>query len=239
MNLYLDIGNLISRQLRMKIKMFSSLMVAVLVLTLALLAAPVYAQNPSPPAEPDQSWNPPEEGGETITQPGVESKSSSTYFQPTQPGITPYIQSVYFIDEAGQNRTQFSDEPFYLVVQTNSPGSLHIAEYYTAESGRSPVWLVYRYYLSHAGAWTLGPFYPESSEPIGKHTWRLWLYSSGKWAQTVLNFNYQPYYRSTATPLNPESGGWGALQVLIVAILTGALGITIGMLVASRKRYNN
>lgn len=223
----------------MKIKMFSSLMITVLVLTLALLATPVHAQNPSPPAEPDQSWNPPEEGGETIMQPGVESKSSSTYYQPSQLGIPPYIQSVYFIDEAGQNRTQFGDEPFYLVVQTNSPGSLYIAEYYTAESGRSPAWLVYRYYLSHAGAWTLGPFYPESSEPIGKHTWRLWLYSSGKWAQAVLNFNYQPYYRSTATPLNPESGGWGSLQVLIVAILTCALGITIGMLIANRKRYNN
>jgi hypothetical protein len=222
----------------MKIKVFSSLLIAALILTIALLAVPVYAQNPLPPSDLDQSWNPPEEGGETLMQPGVESRSSSAYYQPPQPGIPPYIQSAYFIDESGQNRTQFSDEPFYLVVQTNSAGFLYIAEYYPSESGRSPEWLVYRYYLDHAGAWTLGPFYPESFEPIGKHTWRLWLFSSGKWAQANTAFNYQPYYRSTATPLNPESGGWGSLQVLIVAILTGALGITIGMLIANRKKYN-
>jgi hypothetical protein len=222
----------------MKIKAFSSLVITVLVLTIALLAAPVYAQNPLPPIEPDQSWNPPEEGGETIMQPGVESKSSSMYYQPPQPGIQPLIQSAYFIDESGQSITQLSDEPFYLVVQTNSSGFLYIAEYYTAESGRLPEWLIYRYSLDHAGLWTLGPFSPESSEPIGKHTWRLWLFSSGKWAQATTGFYYQPYYYPTATPLIPESGGWGSLQVLIMAVLMGALGITTGMLIANRHRYN-
>jgi hypothetical protein len=224
--------------LRMKINMFSGIMVATLVLTASLLAAPVYAQNPAPPGEPDQSWNPPEDSGETLMQPGVESRSSSMYYQPPQPGIQPQIQSAYFLDESGQSRIQFYDEPFYLLVHSNSSGFLYIAEYYTAESGHSPEWLVYRYYLDHAGAWTLGPFYPESFEPAGKHTWRLWLFSSGKWARASAAFDYQPYYRSASTPTVPAPGDWGPLQVLIIAILTGALGITTGMLIANRNRYN-
>jgi len=221
----------------MKIKMFSSLMITTLVLTIALLAIPVYAQNPTPPSEPDQSWNPPEDSGETLMRPGVESKSSSMYYQPPQPSIPPNIQSAYFIDESGQSRTQFGDEPFYLVAHTNSSGFLYIAEYYTAESRHLPEWLVYRYYLDHAGAWTLGPFCTEPFEPAGKHTWRLWLFSSGQWAQASTAFNYQPYYRSTSTPPVSAPGDWGTLQVLIIAMLTGALGITTGMLIANR-RYN-
>jgi hypothetical protein len=220
-------------------KALYSLMVTGLVLTMALLAAPVYAQNPPPPNGLDESWYPPEEDGVTLMQPGVESKSSSMYYQPPQPGTPPYIQGVHYIDEAGQNRTQFGDEPFYLVVQTNSAGLFYVAEYYTAESGRPPEWLMYRYYLSHAGSWTLGPFYPESSEPVGKHTWRLWLYSSGKWAQGITSFSYQPYYRSTATPPVSDSGAWGPVQVLIIAILAGSLGITVGMLIANRQRYGS
>jgi hypothetical protein len=223
---------------RMKIKIFSGLMVATLVLTAALLATPVYAQNPLPPGEPDQSWNPPEDSGETLMRPGVESRSSSMYYQPPQPGIQPDIQNAYFLDESGQSRTQFYDEPFYLVAHTNSAGYLYIAEYYPAESGHSPEWLAYRYYLDHAGAWTLGPFYPESFEPVGKHTWRLWFFSSGKWAQASAAFDYQQYYRPASTPTVSAPGEWGPLQVLIIAVLTGALGITIGMLIANRNRYS-
>lgn len=222
----------------MKIKMFCSLIITVLVLTVAFLAAPTSAQNPSPPGEQDQSWNPPEESGEILTQPGVESRSSSMYVQPPQPDMPPGIQSAYFIDRAGQNKAQFRYEPFYLVVQTNSPGFLYIAEYYTAESGRSPEWLMYRYCLDHAGSWTLGPFYPGSSEPVGEHTWRLWLFSSGKWAQGITSFSYQPYYRSEATPLVPEPSDWSSMQVLIIVIFAVALGITTGMLIANRNKYN-
>ena len=216
-----------------------SLMLTGLVLDMAFLAAPVYAQNPPPPGSPDDSWSPPEEGGVTIMQPGVESKSSSTYYQPPQSGTPPYIQYVHFIDQAGQNRTQFGDEPFYLVVQTNSAGHFYAAEYYTAESGRLPEWLIYRYYLDHAGSWTLGPFYPEASEPAGEHIWRLWLYSSGRWARGITSFSYQPYYSATSTPPIPDSGDWGPVQVLIIAALAGALGITVGMLVANKHRYGN
>lgn len=220
-------------------KKLISLTLTGLVLALVFLAAPVYAQNPAPPGSPDDSWYPPEEGGETLMQPGVESKSSSIYYQPTQPGTPPFIQGIQFIDEAGQERTQFGDEAFYLVVQTNSAGYFYVAEYYPVESGRSPEWLIYRSYLGHAGSWTLGPFYPESSEPIGKHTWKLWLYSSGRWAQGITSFVYQPYYRPASPPPVTEPGAWGSMQVLIIAVLAGSLGITVGMLIANRRRYGS
>jgi hypothetical protein len=220
-------------------KTLFSLMLTGLILTLASLAAPVYAQNPPPPAAADESWYPPEEGGEPLMQPGVESKSSSTYYQPPQPGVPPFINGIQFIDEAGRNRTEFGDEPFYLVLQTNSAGLFYVAEYYTAGSGRPPEWLIYRYYLDHAGSWTLGPFYPEPSEPAGEHIWKLWLYSSGRWAKGITSFSYQPYYRPTSTPPMPESGGWGSVQVLIIAVLAGSLGITVGMLIANKHRYGS
>lgn len=215
-----------------------SMMLAAMVLTLALPAVPVNAQNPQPPAEADGSWYPPEESGETLMQPGVESKSSSMYYQPPQPGTPPYIQGAYFIDQAGLNRTQFGDEPFYLVAQTNSAGYFYVAEYYPAESGRMPEWLIYRYYLDHAGPWTLGPFYAEPSEPVGKHTWKLWFYSSGKWARGTATFNYQSYYPPAPVPPVPESNGWGSIQVLIMMILAGSLGITVGMLIVSNPKYS-
>jgi hypothetical protein len=216
-----------------------SLMLTGLILTMAILAAPVYAQNPPPPAEADESWYPPQESGEPLMQPGVESKSSGIYYRPPQPGTPPYLQGAHFIDRAGQSRAQFGDEPFYLVVQTNSAGYFYVAEYYTAESGRLPEWLIYRYYLDYAGSWTLGPFYPEPSEPAGKHLWKLWLYSSGNWARGVASFSYQSYYPSPLIPPVPESGGWGSMQVLIIAILTGSLGITVGMLIVGKRRYGS
>jgi hypothetical protein len=215
------------------------IILALLVLALASPAVPAYAQNPAPPSEADESWYPPEEGGEPLMQPGAESKSSSTYYQPPQPGTLPYIQGAYFIDQSGQNRTQFSGEPFYLLVQTNSAGYFYVAEYYTAESGRLPQWLVYRHYLDHAGTWTLGPYYAEPAEPAGKHTWKLWLYSSGQWARGTASFNYLSYYPPAPVPPVSGSDGWGPLQVMIVAVLAGALGITVGMLVVKNHRYGN
>ena len=215
------------------------IMLTVLVLALASLAVPVYAQNPAPPGESDESWCPPEESGEPLMQPGAESKSSSTYYLPPQPGTLPYIQGAYFVDQSGQRRMQLGDEPFYLVVQANTAGYFYAAEYFAAESGRLPQWLVYRHYLDHSGTWTLGPYYAEPSEPAGKHTWKLWLYSSGKWARGTASFNYQPYYPPSPVPPVSGSDGWGPVQVLIVAILAGSLGITIGMLLVNKHRYGS
>jgi hypothetical protein len=219
-----------------------NLVACLLAIASFLMAVPVQAWDPAaPPDDPDASWNPPAEQGAVIMQPGAEAKSSSAYYSPPAPGTQPRIDEAYFIDEYGQTRTEFNDGSFYLVVRVSTPGVFYVAEYYPADSGRPPKWLVYRHNFGHAGMWTLGPFYFESSEPAGRHAWRLWLYNSAMWANRVTGFNYQPYYQvppvTYPQPVRlPESGSWSPLQVLIVAVLTGALGITIGMVIAGRRR---
>ena len=152
-------------------KVLTSLVITVLILgSLIFSAMPTYAQNPPPPEDPNQSWNPPEEGGEPFMLPKVESKPSASYYPPPHPGILPSIQNAYLVDESGQRQAQFGDEPFYLVVQVNTPGHFYLAEYYPFESGFTPHWLIYRYHLDRAGSWTFGPFYPMSDEPVGRHT---------------------------------------------------------------------
>jgi hypothetical protein len=224
-----------------------SLVITILILaSLAFSAMPTYAQNPPPPEDPNQSWNPPEEGGEPFMLPKVESKTSASYYPPPRPGTLPSIQNAYFIDESGQRQTQFGEESFYLVVQVNTPGYFYLAEYYPLESGLLPHWLIYRCFLNVAGTWTFGPFYPISGEPVGRHTWKMWLYASGAWAQRVAYLTYQPSYPyppypypyPTPTPITaPTPGGWGSIQVLVVTALVGALGITVGMLISGRHRY--
>ncbi len=224
-------------------KVFPSLTITVLILaSLIFSAMPSYAQNPPPPKDPNQSWNPPEDGGEPFMLPKVESKPSASYYPPPHPGTLPSIQNAYFVDESGQRRTQFGDESFFLVIQVNTPGYFYLAEYYPIESGLPPHWLIYRCYLSGAGTWTFGPFYPMSGEPVGQHTWKMWLYTSGAWAQKIAHFNYQssypypPYPYPYPTPA-PAPGDWGTVQVLVVTVLVGALGITVGMLISGRHRY--
>lgn len=227
-------------------KVLVSFVITVLVLVpLIFSAMPAYAQNPPPPEDPNESWNPPEEGEESFLFPGVESRSATSYYPPPRPGTLPSVQDAYFVDDTGQRRGEFGDEPFYLVVQVNSPGYFYVAEYYPIESGLLPHWLIYRHYLNHAGSWTFGPFYLLSDEPVGQHTWRMWLYASGAWAQRVTHFSYQPYYPYpphpyiTPAPISaPSSGGWGSVQVLVVAVLVGALGITVGMLISGRRRLH-
>lgn len=226
-------------------KVFTGLVIIVLLLVTTVFSViPAYAQNPLPPDDPNQSWTPPEDGGEPFMPAGVESKSASSYYPPPPPGTMPSIQNAYFIDESGQRRTQFGNETFYLVMQVNSPGYFYLAEYYPLESGLSPHWLIYRHRLNHAGSWTFGPFYPTSDEPAGQHIWKMWLYASGAWAQRVANFNYQspypypPYTYPAPDPVpSPAPSGWGSVQVLVVSVLVGVLGITVGMLISGRRRY--
>lgn len=216
------------------------LLVTMLILaSLMFSTGPVYAQNPPPPNDPNQSWSPPEESGEPLMPAGVECKSATSYYPPPPPGTSPSIQDAYLIDDAGQVRTQFGDEPFYLVVQVNSPGYFYLAEYYPVESGLPPHWLIYRHHLHHAGSWTFGPFYPESSEPVGQHTWKMWLFASGAWTQKLVDFSYQPYYPYSphiSPAPTPVPNSWGSVQVLVVGLLVGALGITVGMLISVRRK---
>lgn len=212
-----------------------------------------YAEDPILPSNPEQSWTPPENAGTSFAAPGVKSEfdsssapsetglSSSYYpYQPYRP-IVPLIISAKFIDESGRERPQFGNEPFYLRMQINTPGIFYLAEYFPSDSGIPPHWLMYQYDFDRAGTWTLGPFYSDAYEPIGQHTWKMWLWSSGMWAQRLARFDYRP---STITfpdpPFNPvETGGWSTLQMMVVAVLVGALGITTGMLISNKRRYSS
>ena len=228
-------------------KVIIGLLATILILTSPILSAgPVSAQNPPPPEDPSEPWNPPEEGGEVLMPSGVKSELDASYCYPPPPlGTSPSIQSAYFIDDAGRVRTEFGDEPFHLVVQVNSPGYFYLAEYYPRGSGLPPHWLIHRYNLSRAGSWTFGPFHPQPSEPVGRHTWKMWLFASGGWAQRLAHFSYKPYYPQTTYPYlsptpipTPAPSGWGGVQVLVVGILVGALGVSVGMLISGRRRYS-
>jgi hypothetical protein len=238
-----------------KLRESISILATILVVLVFLFSAgAVNAGDPPPPQDPEQSWTPPEGQGGSYMAPGANSKfdasstpSSSTMapsssFYPPPPGMPPSILSANFIDEAGRVRSQFADEPFYLRVQINAPGNFFLAEYYPSGSGMSPQWLMYNYSLNRAGAWTLGPFYSETYEPVGQHTWKLWLYTSGAWAQRLVRFDYQPSnvpYGYPSPITISEASTWGTVQIVIVMVLVGALGITIGMLISSKRRYSS
>ena len=126
------------------LKLLVVLILFILTLTSIMLSGGIaVAQNPQPPSDPDQAWNPPEEGGQPMMPSGAKSECSSSYYVPPSTTMTPAIHNAYFIDEEGRTKAQFTDEPFYLVVQVSSPGFLYVAEYYPIGSGLQPHWLIY------------------------------------------------------------------------------------------------
>lgn len=223
---------------------------------LVLSTGIAYAQDPLPPSDSEESWTPPEGAGTTYAAPGAKSQfdpssapsetspdystaPSSSYY-PYRPSV-PSIMSANFIDESGRMRTQFDNEPFYLRIQINMPGTFYLAEYFPSDSGISPHYLMYRYDLDRAGTWTLGPFYPDAYEPVGRHTWKMWLWTSGMWAQRKASFDYRP---SPIAYSNPSfnvtgTGSWSTLQIIVVMVLVGALGVTTGMLLSNKRRYSS
>jgi hypothetical protein len=252
-----------------KVRSITGLLATMLILVCILLpTSVVLAQDSPPPPRTDESWTPPAGGGGSFMKPGAELKfdssatpspsygtqgsasqtelgiqSVSPYYRPPY-GTTPSIMSANFIDGTGQIRNQFQKESFYLRIQVNTPGLFYLAEYFPPDSGMSPQWLIYSYQLDRIGTWVLGPFYPETYEPVGEHTWRMWLYYSGLWTQRTASFNFRPYvepypypntYPIEAQVSVAEPASWGLWQIVIVMVLVGALGITIGMLISTRR----
>ena len=225
-----------------------------LIAVLVLFPAVTAAQDPLPPADPDQSWTPPEGDNNSYLAPGAKSRyesapttssstsaPSSSSYCPPPPGMHPSIMSTSFLDESGRVRSRIGNEPFYLRVQVNTPGYFYLAEYFPQGSGMSPQWLMYRYELDRAGSWVFGPFYPDVYEPAGQHVWRMWLLSSGMWAQKAASFDFKPSVMPNpqASIQAAEFGIVGMVPMIIIMVLIGALGVTIGMLVSSRHRYSN
>jgi hypothetical protein len=184
------------------------ILMALLVLALGLLAdistiSPVQAQDyPFPPFSPDESWLPPNDGGEFIEPPvGVEDYGQTwsnlriTPPSATLPGTPGSIINVYLIDSYGQNLTDLHrNELCYLVVSFNSPGYFYLWEYYPSGTTPHGHWLCYRWYRPYAGVWRIGPFAAQSSDPAGRYIWKMWFLSGYSWSTRSLSFDYTRGY---------------------------------------------
>jgi hypothetical protein len=178
----------------------------VLLLTLSAVSSavsPVRAQdNPSPPLNPDESWQPPYQEGESVAPP----VSVETYRQTwsnlqiappmtVTPGIPSSIVNAYLVNSYGQVLTNlYRNEPCYLIVSFNGPGYFYLWEYYP--SGTTPYghWLCYRWYRAQAGVWRIGPFAAESFDPAGRYVWKMWFLSGFSWSTRSLSFDYTRGY---------------------------------------------
>ena len=195
------------------------ILIALLVITLGLLAdisaiSPAQADDYTfPPLSPDESWQPPYEGGALIEPPvNVEpySQSWSNLQIPPPLAVSPYmpgsIANAYLVNSYGQPLTNlYNNQVCYLVISVNGPGYFYLWEYYP--SGTTPYghWLCYRWYRPYAGVWRIGPFAAQSFDPSGRYTWKMWFLSGYSWSTRSLSFYYNKGYYSPYIPdLIPE-----------------------------------
>jgi pSer/pThr/pTyr-binding forkhead associated (FHA) protein len=190
------------------------LILAVLIALVAELSfipvLPVQADDyPQPPANPEESWQPPEEGG-TIEPPvAVEQYSGSSsdpQIMPQQqqlapqqtqiaPGVMSIITNAFLVDSHGQVLSNlYWNEPCYLIVYFNGPGYFYLWEYYPAGTPAYGHWLCYRWYRPVAGAWKIGPFVAEPGDPAGRYTWKMWYVSGVSWSTRLLSFYFNGTY---------------------------------------------
>src|SRR4030042_1539266 len=195
------------------------ILIALLVITLGLLAdisaiSPAQTDDDTlPPLSPDESWQPPYEGGALIEPPvNVEtySQSWSNLQIPPPLAVSPFmpgsIANAYLVNSYGQPLTNlYNNQVCYLVISVNGPGYFYLWEYYP--SGTTPYghWLCYRWYRPYAGVWRIGPFAAQSFDPSGRYTWKMWFLSGYSWSTRSLSFYYNKGYYSPYIPdLIPE-----------------------------------
>jgi hypothetical protein len=182
-----------------------ALLVAVMAFSVAAAQiSPVRADdNPVPPVSPEESWQPPDESGQSVEPPvPVEQYSQTTAGMqiappsPVIPGSAGSIVKAYLVDRYGRTVTNlYGNEALYLVVSVNGPGYFYLWEYYPYGSTPYGHWLCYRWDRPYAGIWRVGPFVAQSFDPTGRYTWKLWFLSGHSWSTRSLSFNYaQGYY---------------------------------------------
>jgi hypothetical protein len=194
-------------------KILIGLLVTILAFTAAVAAvSPVRAQdNPVPPQNPDESWQPPDEAGQSVAPPvPAEAYSQTTrnlQMAPltVEPGSPGSIVNAYLVNSYGQILTDlYSNETIYLVVSFNGPGYFYLWEYYPYGTSPFGHWLCYRWYRPSAGVWRIGPFAAQSHDPAGRYTWRMWYVSDHSWSTRSLSFNYiRSYYPPDIPDTNP------------------------------------
>jgi hypothetical protein len=190
------------------------LLVAVMALSVAVSQTiPVRADdNPIPPVSPEESWQPPDEMGQSVAPPVpaelYNQATSGTQIAPPSPvipGAPGSIVTAYLVDRYGRTVTNlYGNEGIYLIVSCNGPGYFYLWEYYPY--GHSPYghWLCYRWERPYAGIWRIGPFVAQSFDPIGRYTWKLWFLSGHSWSTRSLSFNYiRGYYPTDIAGIAP------------------------------------
>jgi len=192
-----------------------ALLVTILAFSFALTEiSPVQAQdNPVPPLSPDESWQPPDEAGQSIEPPvQVETysqTSSNLQISPPlsiEPGIPSSMLNAYLVNSYGQTLSNlYGNEAIYLIVSFNGPGYFYLWEYYPYGTSPYGHWLCYRWYRPYAGVWRIGPFAAQSFDPAGGYTWKMWFLSGYSWSTRLLSFNYiRSYYPPDIPDLIPE-----------------------------------
>ncbi|MBN1691908.1 MAG: FHA domain-containing protein [Dehalococcoidia bacterium] len=183
------------------------LIACMIVSAAAVVFSPAQAQ-PSPPVNPDESWQPPDEGGDMVEPPvGVDTYNQTwpslqmTVPSPPPAGAAGSIVNAYLVTSYGQTLYNlYRNDLCYLVVSFNGPGYFYLWEYYPAGSTPYGHWLCYRWYRPYAGVWRIGPFSAESWDPDGLYVWKMWYNSSFSWSERTLSFNY------TRGSISPYSG---------------------------------
>ena len=132
-------------------KILMALLVPILALSVTISEiSSVQAQdNPVPPLSPDESWQPPDEAGQSIEPPvQVETysqTSSNLQISPPlsiEPGIPSSIVNAYLVNSYGQILTNlYRNEACYLVVSFNGPGFVNhlnlpaVVKFHVQDSG--------------------------------------------------------------------------------------------------------
>ena len=185
----------------MKNILMTFLVIILAVASAVSLFSPVEAQS-APPSNPDASWQPPEEGTESIAPSvGVEAYNQNypnLQLMPapgSQTGLPGSITSAYLVNQYGQVlSTLRGNETCYLIVSLNGPGYFYLWEYYPSGSLPYGHWLVYKWYRPSAGIWRIGPFQAGAWDTNGRYVWKLWYQSGSYFSTRSLSFSYNRGY---------------------------------------------
>ena len=195
--------------MHMKKIMIPLLITFMVISAAATVFSPVQAQ-PDPPVNADESWQPPDTGGEMVEPPVAVDTYNQTWpsLQMTvppspPPGAAGSIVNAYLVTSYGQTLYNlYRNDQLYLVVSFNGPGYFYLWEYYPPGSTPYGHWLCYRWYRPYAGVWRIGPFSAESWDPDGIYVWKMWYNSGFSWSTRTLSFNYS---RGSISPYSGPS----------------------------------